>query len=350
MSRSNSTAAPRRAGPRPRGRSIAVTGAAGFLGRRLLARLEAEPSVERILALDLKPPPGQLRKTVFERIDLASSRTDVVVAQALRAHEIDTLVHLALFFNPIQNAAYAHEVEVIGTLQLLGAAAAVKLGAFIVCSTTALYGAHPDNPNYLREDQPLRPPLHSRYLSDKLEVEKQVTAFAAQHPKVRVALLRLGAILGPSVKNPSTRLFGKTLVPVVLGRDPLMQFLHEEDAIEALFLAALARPVGPLNIVPPGVLPLSSVLHLLGRTPLPLPTPLAQLGLGTLWSMFGVGTPPSWLDFLRYLWVADGGRATEAIGLNYRFTTRQAVLAFGASLGTAAPKPPDALAEVARGA
>ncbi|HUB08048.1 MAG TPA: hypothetical protein VMB50_13645, partial [Myxococcales bacterium] len=146
-----------------------------------------------------------------------------------------------------------------------------------------------------------------------------------------VSVLRFGSMLGPNVRNPATRLLGRPVVPVILGRDPLMQFLHVEDAIEALVLAVHARPRGPLNIVPPGVLPLSSVLRMLGRTALPLPAPVARSGLATLWSMFGVGTPPSWLDYLRYLWVADGSRATAEIGLRYRFDTRETVLAFSAA-------------------
>jgi UDP-glucose 4-epimerase len=339
--------APRAAKRRP-SRAIAVTGAYGFLGRRLLARLEADPSIDRILALDLKPPPGLLRKTAFVRIDLASPRTDHQIAAALREEKIDTLVHLGLFFNPIQNAAYAHEVEVIGTLQLLAAAADAKIKALVVCGTTAIYGARPDNPNYLREDAPLRPPRQSRYMSDKLEVERQVAAFAEAHPGTSVAILRLGSILGPSVQNPSTRLLGRAVVPVILGRDPLMQFLYEEDAIEALLRAVLARASGPFNIVPPGVLPLSSIIQLLGRTALPLPAPIAQASLAALWSTFGIGTPPSWLDYLCYLWVADGSRASAELGLVYSHTTRQTVLAFGAS---AARMPSlEAVGEVSHGA
>jgi UDP-glucose 4-epimerase len=318
--------------PSPSGRSIALTGAFGFLGRGLLARLEADPSVESILALDLKPPAGTLRKTRFVQVDLTRPRSDTQIAEVLVEAEVDTLVHLALLYNPVHNGAYAHEVEAIGTLQLLGAASAARVSALILASTTALYGAHPDNPNYLAEDRPLRPPGQSRFLADKLEVEKQFDSFAREHPRCRVSILRLAALLGPSVKNPATRLLARRIVPTLLGYDPLMQFLHEDDALEALALAVSSRPVGPINIAPPGVLPLSSILLLLGRTALPLPSPAAEAAMRALWSGMGVGTPPSWLDYLRYLWVADGTHATEVLGLNYQFSTRETVLAFGRTL------------------
>jgi UDP-glucose 4-epimerase len=313
-------------------RSIALTGAFGFLGRGLLARLEADPGVDRILALDLKPPAGTLRKTRFVQVDLTRPRSDTQIAEALIEAEVDTLVHLALLYNPLHNSAYAHEVEAIGTLQLLGAASTARVSAVVLASSTALYGAHPDNPNYLTEERPLRPPGQSRFLADKLEVEKQFASFAQQHPQCRVGVLRFAALLGPSVKNPVTRLLARRIVPTLLGYDPLMQFLHEDDALNALALATATRPSGPLNIAPPGVLPLSSILLLLGRTPLPLPSPAADAAMRALWTGMGVGTPPSWLDYLRYLWVADGSRAGEAIGLHYRYTTRETVLAFGRTL------------------
>ncbi|MHB8418506.1 MAG: NAD-dependent epimerase/dehydratase family protein [Myxococcales bacterium] len=336
---------PRKAGTKrsaaagERGRSIAVTGAFGFLGRALIARLEGQPAVERIVALDLKPPPGELRKTTFVHIDLTHPRADAAMAEAMLAAGADTLVHLALLYNPVHNASYAHEVEAIGTLQLLAAATAAGVDALIAMSTTALYGAGPDNPSFLTEDRPLRPAPQSRFLADKLEVERQLSAFRAAQPGAAVAILRLASLLGPRVKNPVTQLLGRPIVPVLLGRDPLMQFLHEDDAVRALELAVLRRSSGTFNVAPRGALPLSSVLKLLGRTPLPLPGPIARLGMAALWSGLGYGTPPSWLDYLRYGWVADGSLAERELGLRYEHNVQSAVLAFGQSLGRLLPSP-----------
>ncbi len=322
-----------RASGRPdAGRSIAVTGAYGYLGRALIERLEASPTVERVLALDLKPPPGALRKTRFLPVDLTRPRADQAMAEAFAAHEVDTLVHLALFYNPIHNASYAHEVEAIGTLQLLDAATAAGLGAVATISTTALYGAHADNPAYLTEDRPLRPAAQSRFLADKLEVERHLQKFHAERPETRIAVLRLAPMLGARVRNPATRLLGRPLVPVLLGHDPLMQFLHEDDAVRALLLAVERRASGIYNVAPPGPLPLSSIIQLLGRAPLPLPTPVARAAMSALWSLVGFGTAPSWLDYLRYPWVADGSKAERELGLSYAHPCREVVAEFGRGL------------------
>jgi UDP-glucose 4-epimerase len=322
---------------RTTGRSIAVTGAFGFLGQALIERLERNPDVEHILALDLKPPPGAHRKTTFVQVDLTHPRADATMAEAMLAAGTDSLAHLALLYNPIHNASYAHEVEAIGTLQLLGAATAAGVDALVAMSSTALYGASPDNPNYITEDRPLKPAPQSRFLADKLEVEKQFQSFREKRPGIAVAVLRLAPLLGPRVRNPVTQLLGRPIVPVLLGRDPLMQFLHEDDAVFALELAVMRRASGTYNIAPHGALPLSSVLKLLGRTPLPLPGPIARAGMAALWSGVGFGTPPSWLDYLRYLWVADGSLAERELGMTYHNTSREAVLAFGRTLGGLQP-------------
>jgi UDP-glucose 4-epimerase len=331
------TVVPRAAAAGRAGRSIAITGAYGFLGRALIARLEGNPEVEQILALDLKPPPGEHRKTSFVQVDLTHPRSDATMAEAMQAAGTDSLVHLALLYNPIHNASYAHEVEAIGTLQLLGAATAAGVDALVAMSSTALYGASPDNPNFLTEDRPLRPAPGSRFLADKLEVEKQFQSFREKRPGIAVAVLRMAPLLGPRVRNPVTQLLGRPIVPVLMGRDPLMQFLHEDDAVRALELAVIRRANGTYNIAPPGALPLSSILKLLGRTPLPLPGPLARAGMAALWSLVGFGTPPSWLDYLRYLWVADGSLAERELGMIYHHTSREAVLAFGRTLGSLEP-------------
>lgn len=335
---------PRKAGAKKtiaveRGRSIAITGAFGFIGRSLVARLEGQPGVERILALDLKPPPGELRKTTFVKVDLTHPRADAAMAEAMLAAGTDTLVHLALLYNPVHNASYAHEVEAIGTLQLLAAASAAGVDALVAMSSTALYGASPDNPNFLTEDRPLRPAPQSRFLADKLEVERQLSGFREARPGAAVTVLRMAPLLGPRVRNPVTQLLGRPIVPVLLGRDPLMQFLHEDDAVRALELAVMRRASGTYNVAPPGALPLSSVLKLLGGTSLPLPGPIARAGMAALWSVLGYGTPPSWLDYLRYLWVADGSLAERELGLHYEHNVQGAVLAFGHSLGRLAASP-----------
>ena len=66
---------------------------------------------------------------------------------------------------------FAHEVEVIGTLHVLAAAARAGVKKLVVPSYTLVYGARPGNPALLREDAPLHGCPASRFVSDRVEVE-----------------------------------------------------------------------------------------------------------------------------------------------------------------------------------
>ena len=63
--------------------------------------------------------------------------------------------------------------------------------------------------------------------------------FARRRPDVRVALLRAANVIGPHVVSPITSYFRLPVIPTVLGHDPRLQFLHEQDLLAVLQHAAL---------------------------------------------------------------------------------------------------------------
>src|SRR5205809_1006667 len=81
----------------------------------------------------------------------------------------------------------------------------------------------------------------------------------------------------------------RPIVPGMMGHDPLMQFVHEQDAAYALYRAVESRATGPLNIVGKGVLPYTTVLALLGRVPVPMPQLVARQLTKLLWATQLVG-------------------------------------------------------------
>ncbi|RKG59767.1 SDR family oxidoreductase [Corallococcus sp. AB011P] len=292
---------------------IAVTGANGDYGRLLLPRLEADPGVESILVLDTKEPQG-MSKVEFHRVDLTRYDAEGELTDALTERPVDALFHLAFLFGPILNGPLAHELEVIGTMNVLTAVGRARLPRLVVPSLTVTYGARGNNPALLREGSPLFGCPHSRFVNDKVEVEGQVRAFRERNPDTRTLVLRFAPLLGPSLDNPATRLLSHAVVPTLLGFDPLWQAIHEEDAGRALHLALRAEAAGEFNVVGRGVLPLSGLIRQAGAQPLPLPGPLFRGALRAL-GVVGAGTlPVALLDYMHYSWVADGERAESALG------------------------------------
>ena len=327
--------------PKP-GRVVAVTGACTYLGGELLRRLEEDPKYSRILALDIRPPNVSGHKIEFIKLDLTQPTVDSELATLLQNNQVDTFVHGAFLSHPTHAAEWAHELEDVGTMHVLNACAGVEPRRLIMISTTLVYGAHPKNPNFLTEDAELRGHRDSRFVNDKVRAERQVHRFAQEHPDVEVCILRFAPILGPTASNMYTRFFRRPVAPVMMGHDPLMQFVHEQDAAFALTKAVDSHAVGPFNIVGKGVLPYTTVLALLGRVPVPMPQLVARQVSKILWATQLVGSPPSFLDFLLYLCVADGERAKRELGFSPRLSIKRTILDF---LGVA---PEDGATDVAR--
>jgi UDP-glucose 4-epimerase len=309
----------------PDARVVALTGACNFLGRELIRLLEEDRRVARVIALDIRKPEIPLDKTEFHALDLTSPTADAEIVQLLAGEQVDTFVHAAFLTYPTHATEWAHELEDIGTMHVFNALAELRPARVVMISTTLVYGASPDNPNFLSENHELRGHTDSRFINDKVRAEQQARRFADEHPEVAVAILRFCPILGPTITNFYTRFFSRPISPKMMGYDPLMQFIHERDAVRALKLAVDREVRGAYNIVGKGVLPYTTVLALMGKVPLPLPHFLARPLSRALWVTQVFDSPPSFLDFLRFLCVADGRRARAELGFSALFNIKRTI-------------------------
>jgi UDP-glucose 4-epimerase len=287
--------------------------------------------VSRVVSLDVAAPRTAGRKTRVYAVDLTERSADDRAAEILAAERVDTLVHLAFLSSPTHAVAWAHELESVGTMHVLNAARRTGVRKIVLASTTMLYGAHPTNPNFLSETHPLRARNSEPFFADKVAAEREVLMYADPEKDRLVTVLRTAPILGPTVQSFLTRFLSRRLMPTVLGFDPLWQFLHEADAVAAFKLAVDRDVPGVFNVVGDGVLPFSTVVKLAGRIALPLPRSVAGPLLGALWLAQMVEAPPTLLDYLQYLCVADGDRARREMGFSPAYTTREAVLDFASA-------------------
>jgi UDP-glucose 4-epimerase len=312
----------------PDHRVVAVTGAASFLGTELLKRLENDRRYLKVLAVDIRKPDRTLGKAIFHKVDLTLPTADAELVQILKREEVDTLVHLAFLSHPTHNSVWAHELEAIGTLHVLDACAACKLHKVVLWSLTGLYGATPLNPNYLTEEERLNGMPGSRFFDDKLEAERLAQRFRKENPASVVTILRTASILGHRVQSYVSSYLSLPIVPVMMGHDPLVQLLHEDDAVAAFKLVVDADFNDQYNVAGDGVLPLNTVLALLGKLPLPLPYSLAYPLAKVLWMTQIVDAAPVFLGFLRYLCVADTTKIRRELGFAPRYDIRQTLADF----------------------
>lgn len=303
-----------------------------MLGRRLLQRLEHDDTVDKIVAVDVRSGMGLLDdawgaheseaatsillrhpKLSAHTLDLTTPGADRELADVFLTEGVGTVFHLAILSTPTHHKEMAHELETIGTHYVLHAAAEARVRHMVCLSSAMCYGARPDNPAFLTEDHPLRPPP-ARALKDKADADAQARKLAEEHDGITVAVARLGAMAPTARDHFWTRLFTRRVVPAVLGYDPLMQLLHPDDAVDALIGLWRSRAGGAFNVVGRGHLPLSHMLTRLGRAPFYVPAGLGKSLVSALWQAQLIEMPHHYLDFLRWPWLCDDGRLRKTTG------------------------------------
>jgi UDP-glucose 4-epimerase len=306
-------------------RSLAITGLGSFVGFHVADRLTDS---SRVVGLDLKVPRRLEGRIRSHRVDLTNPTADSRVAEILEKERCEAVLHAAFFTDPFPDLEYAHELEVIGSLHVMNACAAAGVRKLVVLSTAQVYGARPDNPSFLSESHALRPSEEAHALRDRAEVESLLALFAERHPEVTVVVLRPCWVVGPNIESGVTAHFESPNPTTLLGFDPLMQFLHEEDLLQAVGSALALDVQGPINLAGPGVLPLSTLLRVAGRSPRPLPHPILYR-LSHLGWLGRTGDPPAaFYDFLRFPWTVDTARAEELLGFDPVYTTKEAFMSF----------------------
>lgn len=310
-------------------KKLVLIGSSGFKGEKLIQTLDKDKDFDQIIAIDRFKPKSISKKLKFYKLDLTENTADSKLAEIFQKEKVDCIFHAAFPVTPPKNTAVAHELISIGTMYILNAAAAARVKKIILASTTDVYGASAKNPNFLTEDKH-QPQGHkqSRFLADKIEAEKMCLRYAKKYPGSQVCILRPCTILGPSIQSYKTRIFQRPFVLSVLGFDPLLQFLHEDDLLQAFLLSLKKDISGIFNIVGNGVLPLSRVIEITGKKNLGIPQLALKSIVELAWTLDISPAPSSHIDFLRYTYVADGSKAEQELGFKPKFSSKEALLSF----------------------
>jgi UDP-glucose 4-epimerase len=306
------------------GRRVLITGIASYLGTELARRLEDDPEVEYVAGLDTKRPKAQLRSTELIEADIR----DPEIAQLVAPTGVDTVVHNQIVRQPGpgMSARAAHDINVIGSLQLLAACERIDtLRAIVVRGSAGIYGAEPAAPQFFTEDMARLYPLRTRFQRDVAEIENLFETFRRRHEGVVCSMLRYQLSIGPGHRTQITRYLSLPAVPTYLGFDPRIQLIHEQDALDALVAAVLNPVRGAVNVAARGTVGLTKMIRLARRPMLPVPAPLfgTTSQLGHRLGLFSFS--PDFRRLLRYGRAVDTTRLTEEVGFTPRYTTVDAV-------------------------
>jgi UDP-glucose 4-epimerase len=212
-------------------RSALVTGATGFIGRSLCARLKSRAI--RVRALARRSATGP-----WDRVVVADIGTNFLPDDFLDG--IDTVFHLAgkahATTAPNDGELDYIRANVEGTRNVLEAVAKAGVARFVFVSSVKAGGESGD----LCLDETMEDKPETFYGRTKLDAERMVFDYAREH-KFHAVILRLPLVYGPDQKGNLVRM----LRAVAARRfPPLPEFgnrrsmVHVDDVAQAAILAA----------------------------------------------------------------------------------------------------------------
>jgi UDP-glucose 4-epimerase len=307
---------------------VLVTGVAGYWGSRVAARLAAQERYH-VIGLGAEPPAQEIKGLDFV---LADVRNPLLV-ELLKAEKVNTVCHLA-FVPSIRRSETAFDANVMGTTKLLGACTEAGVRKVVLKSSTAVYGARPTNSAFLTEEHALRGSRRYGYVRDMVEIETFCNGFCRRVPDIMLTVLRFSSIVGPTADTPMTRFLKSAKTPAMLGFDPMVQIIHEDDVLAALVHAVDQDVPGVFNVAARDPLPLSKIRGLVGKLPFSVFHMCANWGITLLGAarLSAERYLPIEPDYLRYPWVGDLSRMHTELGFSPRYSAVDALREFAAQL------------------
>jgi UDP-glucose 4-epimerase len=298
-----------------------ITGGSGYIGSRLVDHLSGRPETDAIVVADVRPPASFRPKTSYAALDVRDKRA---VRELFERERPDCVVHLAFLLNPIHDEAAMYDVDVNGTQNVLDAASAADTQHVLVTSSTTAYGAFPDNPVPLTEDDPVRGAPDFSYARDKAESDRLCQLWALEHPERVMTIVRPCIVFGPDVDNHIVRLWLRQPFRADFGLpDQPMQFVHVDDVAEALIRLLEGRHGGVFNVAADGYISVVEAADLLGLKSRRVPYRLMKRIAAGLWRARVSEAPAGQLEFVIHPWVASNEKVKQATGWSPRWTSRE---------------------------
>ena len=303
---------------------ILITGAGGYVGRIVGARLAAR---HQVLGTDLRARDD----LGFEL--LAMDIRDPQMGALMRDRGITHVIHLAAVLEGGKDRARDYDIDVRGTENVVTGAIAAGVRHLTVASSGAAYGYHADNPAWISEDQPLRATEAFAYAHHKRLVEELLARHRASAPQLGQLVLRICTVLGATTHNQITALFTKRRILGVRGSDSRFVFVWDEDVAGAILHGVAGDRTGVYNLAGDGAMTIGDIAAALGKPTLMLPAFVLRQALGVGQALRLSRYGPEQLDFLRYRPVLDNRRLKETFGYRPMKSSREAFETFAEAQG-----------------
>lgn len=305
-------------------KTVAITGISGYIGNALVQRLEQHEDVNGIVGIDLKEPRSACTKLKFHCRDICEPFGDILVE-----NKVVSAIHLAFAVKPTHDYVNARRINIDGSRNFLEACQQASVKHVVYLSSHTVYGAHPDNPIPLTEDSPLRPIRGFQYSWDKAEADRMFQDFMKSHADVSVTIVRPCFVLGPKGHGSvSTGMF-KPVMMRLIGYDPQLQFIHEDDLADLLSTLISQREPGVFNVAGEGSLSYRQVIAATRKPCVALPASLMAPLMAISWRLhLQSESPPAGTEFIKYPIVISTAKVKKATGFQIRYSSYEALLSY----------------------
>lgn len=295
-----------------------ISGISGYLGGVVLRSLEQEPFIEEIVGIDVRPPAVTASKLRFHRLDV---RDREGVRRALRG--CDAALHMAFILDEIRDKKETHDININGSRNVFHACLDTGVPWLIQLSSMAAFGAHPDNPFPMDEEEYPRGDPRCYYSYGKAEIEHYLFRLTQLHPELTFTILRPCVIVGEGMDNTVSRIFGRRLAMHPRGSDPHTQFIHEDDLAEAVRLVLISGARGIYHVTSDDTIALSEMIK---RAGMAAPAVNADLMCALADTAYRLRLSPissHWINMFRHSMVGSNEKIKRELGWRPRFTSRE---------------------------
>ncbi|MBK7859228.1 MAG: NAD-dependent epimerase/dehydratase family protein [Archangiaceae bacterium] len=288
---------------------VLLVGVAGGTARACALTLRERG--HEVVGLDRRPWRDAPKGIRNYEVDLRKRAAEDV----FRKERPEVVVHMATVTSLTRPSAEEREkVNLGGTRAVFEHSLQHGVKHVVFVGRHTYYGAAADSAMYHVEDEPPMALGTFPELADLVAADLYASTALWRHPEVKVSVLRCCYTLGPSKTGTlATFLRGKR-VPMVLGYDPLFQFMYEQDFAVAVSCAVEKGPRGVFNVAGPHPVPLSDIARATGRSPFPVPEVL----LNAMTGRFGLpALPRGALEHIKYPVIVDATAFAKATGFQW---------------------------------
>lgn len=320
------------------GKTLLVTGGSGYLGLMIIEEILSAGVFDRVVIVDIRPPDRTwmekyANSAVYEEVDVSNFNKLRSVFVRYGPH---TVMHMAWAFNPMHNKRRQREIDIGGTENVFECAAQTGVKK-VICmgSTTATVNIKNSDNVVISEGMPVVGSRRYLYSLHKAEADDMAQEYMRCYKNIVWTVFRGAIVFGKNIRKSVVTEMADWYLPGLKKymfkdwtRNPIMQFLSEDDFVMYMVKAVLEDHPGVFNLASRGVMRYSDVIRGLGKKPLPLPAFILYPATRFLWWLRLCPYPDGIIDLIRCSWVGDLSCLISQFGCAPKKTTQEAFTEF----------------------